>query len=123
MGDFEFDIDLLISLPVLWDKTDDVYKDRNETKKAWREVFVCLQEDFESLGDAQKNAFGEYCHNLLKTADLNSNYFFIICILLFIFLTFARKQFQHLLENNQLLYSLHCSLLAPHVMIVHQVHL
>ena len=37
MGDFEFDTDLLISLvearPVLWDKTDDSYKDRNEMKK------------------------------------------------------------------------------------------
>jgi len=37
MGDFEFDIDFLIFLvearPVLWDKTDDIYKDRNETKK------------------------------------------------------------------------------------------
>ena len=46
MGDFEFDTDLLISLvearPVLWDKTDDIYKDRNETKKAWREVCICL---------------------------------------------------------------------------------
>jgi len=58
MGDFEFDIDLLISLvearPVLWDKTDDIYKDRNETKKAWREVCICLQEDFEALGDVQE---------------------------------------------------------------------
>jgi hypothetical protein len=58
MGDFEFDIDLLISLvearPVLWDKTDDTYKDRNETKKAWREVCICLQEDFEALGDVKK---------------------------------------------------------------------
>jgi hypothetical protein len=64
MGDFEFDIDLLISpvktRPVLWDKTDGIYKDRNETKKAWREVCICLQEDFEALGNAQKNAFGEY---------------------------------------------------------------
>jgi hypothetical protein len=55
MGDFEFDIDLLISLlearPVLWDKTDDIYKDRNETKKAWGEVCIYLQEDFEALGD------------------------------------------------------------------------
>jgi hypothetical protein len=45
MGDFEFDIDLLISLveakPVLWGKTDDIYKDRNE--KAWREFCICLQ--------------------------------------------------------------------------------
>ena len=33
MGDFEFNTDLLISLvearPVLLDKTDDIYKDRN----------------------------------------------------------------------------------------------
>ena len=58
MGDFEFDTDLLISLaearPVLRDKTDDIYKDRNKTKKAWREVCIRLQEDFETLGDAQK---------------------------------------------------------------------
>jgi molybdenum cofactor biosynthesis enzyme MoaA len=76
MGDFEFDNDLLISLvearPVLWDKTDVIYKDRNETKKAWREVCVSLQEDFEALRDVQKNAFCEYCHNLLNTADCNS---------------------------------------------------
>jgi len=33
-GDFELDIDLLLSLveamPVLWDKTDDIYRERNE---------------------------------------------------------------------------------------------
>ena len=73
MGNFESDIDLLTSLvearPMLWDKTDDIYKDRNETKKAWREVCICLQEDFEVLGDVQKNVFVEYCHNLLNTAD------------------------------------------------------
>jgi len=38
MSDFDFDIDLLIFLvearPVMWDKTDDIYKDRKETKKA-----------------------------------------------------------------------------------------
>jgi hypothetical protein len=37
MVDFEFDINLLISLvearSVLWDKTDDIYKDRNETER------------------------------------------------------------------------------------------
>jgi hypothetical protein len=37
MGDSEFDIDLLISLvearPLLWDKTDDIYKERNDTKR------------------------------------------------------------------------------------------
>jgi hypothetical protein len=75
MVDFEFDIDLFISLveakPVLWDKTDDIYKDRDETKKACREVCICFQ-DFEALRDVQKNTFGEYCHNLFNTKYCNS---------------------------------------------------
>jgi len=58
MGDFELHIELSISpveaTPVLWDKTDDIYKDRIETKKAWREVCICLQEDFEALEDVKK---------------------------------------------------------------------
>jgi hypothetical protein len=50
MGNFEFDIDLLLEArSVLWDKKDDIYKDRNETNEAWREVCICLQEDFEAL--------------------------------------------------------------------------
>jgi hypothetical protein len=45
MGDFELEIDLLIYLvetrPVLWDKTDDNYKDIHETKgKRHGEKFV-----------------------------------------------------------------------------------
>jgi len=58
MGDFEFGIDLLISLMearlVLWDKTGDM--------EAWRKVCICLQEDFEALVDVplpKKNAFVE----------------------------------------------------------------
>jgi len=31
-----------------------IFIDRNETKKGRREVCVCLQEDLEALGDAQK---------------------------------------------------------------------
>ena len=54
------------------DKTKDIYKDRYETKKVWREVCICLQEDFEVLGDVKKYAFGEYCHNLLNRADWSS---------------------------------------------------
>ena len=58
MGDFDFNIELLISLvetrPVLWVKRDDKYKDRNKTKKAWTEVCICLPEDFEVLGDDKK---------------------------------------------------------------------
>ena len=41
MGDFEFSIDLLISVvegrPVLWDKMD------GKTKKAWREVCILFK--------------------------------------------------------------------------------
>jgi len=45
------------------------------------ELCICLQEDFEVLEDAQKNAFGEYCHNLLNTADCNSYKLFFLRIL------------------------------------------
>ena len=55
MGDLELEIEFLISLvktrPMLWYKKDDIYKDRIETKKVWREVCVCFQEDFEALRD------------------------------------------------------------------------
>lgn len=57
MGHFEFDIELLILVrarPVLWDKTGDVYKERIETKKAWRRVCACLQGDFEAIGMLKK---------------------------------------------------------------------
>jgi len=61
MGDFDFAIELLIFLvdarPVLWDKKDDIYKDTIETKKAWREIYVCLQEDFEALGGVKKRLY------------------------------------------------------------------
>ena len=52
-----------------------------------------------------------------------SSIFLILCTLMFVFFTFVRKQLQHLLENNQLLYSLHCLLLTSHVLIAIQVHL
>jgi hypothetical protein len=53
--------------PVLWDKTDDIYKDRIATKKGM-ERSMHLQEGFEALGDV-KNAFIEYCLNLWNTAN------------------------------------------------------
>ena len=62
MGDFELDIELFISLvdtrPVLWDMTDDNYKDRSETKNVWKEVCICPAEDFEALGELKKKHFG-----------------------------------------------------------------
>jgi len=54
MGDFEFDIDLLISpveaRPVLWDKTDDIIK-RETRRKGMERSLYCFQRDSEALGD------------------------------------------------------------------------
>jgi hypothetical protein len=59
MGNLDLEIEFLISLvearPVLWYKKCDICKDRIETKKVWREVCVCLQQDFEALRDVKKN--------------------------------------------------------------------
>ncbi|CAG9829273.1 unnamed protein product [Diabrotica balteata] len=56
------DEEVLISLveakPVIWDKTLEIYKDRNSTKKAWEEVCLALNPDLENNGDGEKNAFG-----------------------------------------------------------------
>jgi hypothetical protein len=40
--------------PVMWDKTNGIYKDRIETKKTWTEVCLFLQEDLEALGYVKK---------------------------------------------------------------------
>jgi len=42
---------------MLWDKTDDISKDRNATKTSWREIYICLREDFEALGEVKKKRF------------------------------------------------------------------
>ncbi|KDR16963.1 hypothetical protein L798_09252 [Zootermopsis nevadensis] len=63
MTNVQVDIDYLISLiearSVLWDKTSVLYKDRKETKNAWREVFVELKSDFEELEDKEKNIYAK----------------------------------------------------------------
>ncbi|KAF5289598.1 hypothetical protein FQR65_LT11789 [Abscondita terminalis] len=65
MESVDVDLDNLISLveqrPVIWDKTRDAYKDRNETRNAWKEIFVEIRPDFEELEAAEKNSF-ESCH-------------------------------------------------------------
>ncbi|XP_069674779.1 uncharacterized protein [Periplaneta americana] len=57
------DTELLIFLvenrPALWNKTCELYKDRNKTKQAWREVCVGLRKDFETLEDEEKDSFGK----------------------------------------------------------------
>jgi hypothetical protein len=63
MSGIDINKELLIALieerPVLWDKCDDAYKDRNATKEAWNEVCTGLKEDFEILKDSERNVFGK----------------------------------------------------------------
>ena len=63
-GDFELDIDLLLSLveamPVLWDKTDDIYRERNERNEKVMEWSLYLtSRRFWSFRKCFKNAFVE----------------------------------------------------------------
>lgn len=68
------DIDQLISLveakPVIWDKTLGIYKDRNETKKAWIEIFKEMNNEFENFVDKVKNDYGKL--NAIKS---NNKYY------------------------------------------------
>ncbi|GFY76784.1 hypothetical protein TNIN_263471 [Trichonephila inaurata madagascariensis] len=63
MNDF-IDNEKLISLvearPPLWDKTLEIFKDRNATRIAWREVFLELRSDFDQLKEKEKNDYGYY---------------------------------------------------------------
>jgi len=74
-GDFEFDTDLLISLlevrPVLWDKTDHIYRQKRNEKGMDRSLYLSSRR-LQSSRRCSKNTFGEYCHNLLNTAVWNS---------------------------------------------------
>jgi len=58
MGDFEFDIDLLISLvearPVLWNKTDDIYKDKRNEKGVERSLCLSSGRHRSSRGRSKK---------------------------------------------------------------------
>lgn len=58
--DNELLIHLIQERPVLWDKTLEMFKDRNATRNAWHEVCVQLRNDFDTLEDGKKNDFGKY---------------------------------------------------------------
>ncbi|XP_049803045.1 uncharacterized protein LOC126237209 [Schistocerca nitens] len=52
-------IALVEQRPVIWDKTLYAYKDRKLKEAAWREVCAALREDFEQLGQKQRQEFGK----------------------------------------------------------------
>lgn len=59
----DIDLEILITLvherPILWDKTEALYKDRIQTRNAWIEVFKELNNTFEELEDKAKNDYGK----------------------------------------------------------------
>ncbi|KAJ8867960.1 hypothetical protein PR048_031769 [Dryococelus australis] len=64
MSDIEVNLEILITLveqrPVFWDKILYSFKDCNLTKEAWRRIYVCLNEDFERLSDAEISDYGKF---------------------------------------------------------------
>lgn len=58
--DNELLIHFVQARPVLWDKTLEIFKDRNATRNAWHEVCLELLKDFDNLEDSKKNDFGKY---------------------------------------------------------------
>lgn len=55
-------IDLVRDRPVLWDRQEEVYKNRKLTKKAWTEICEALLENYAELPDEDQKSFGKYCY-------------------------------------------------------------
>ncbi|KOB67397.1 Dihydrouridine synthase domain containing protein [Operophtera brumata] len=52
-------ITLVQERPVLWDKTEDVYKDKNLKLAAWREVCLILKPNFDELDEKERKQYGK----------------------------------------------------------------
>jgi hypothetical protein len=86
-GDFEFDIELLTSLvearPVLRDKTDDIYKDKNETKRSMERALYLSSRRLRNSGRCKKTLLVStaiYCWTQL--IEIHTN----LCVFFFYFM-------------------------------------
>ena len=65
---FKYDVITLIELvesrTCLWDKTADCFKDTTKKQKAWREVYVFLEEEF--LDKDKKEQQNTVCHTIYQ---------------------------------------------------------
>ncbi|XP_055936913.1 uncharacterized protein LOC129966504 [Argiope bruennichi] len=63
MSELSIDNEILIALvqerPVLWDKTLDIFKDKNATRNAWHEVCLEIYSDFDELEEKKRNELGK----------------------------------------------------------------
>jgi len=67
----DIDTDILISAvecrPILWDISQELYKDRNGTKNVWEEMCVELKSNFNSLQNNEKNLVSLYIYLFLSS--------------------------------------------------------
>lgn len=52
-------ITLVKERPVLWDRQEEVYKNRKLTRKAWAEICEALIDNYHDLGEPERVAIGE----------------------------------------------------------------
>lgn len=62
MKHFNYPVEVLIKgvreRPALWDKTLEIYKDREERKQAWEQIFRILEVHFDELTRQEKRVIG-----------------------------------------------------------------
>ncbi|KPJ14373.1 hypothetical protein RR48_01312 [Papilio machaon] len=52
-------ISLVQNRPVLWDKTLEIYKDKNLRTAGWREICINLNEDFEEMEEKNRQDYAD----------------------------------------------------------------
>jgi hypothetical protein len=69
VSEFKYDvatlIDLIENYPCIWDKTSDIYKDKYEKAKSWREICGFLEGDFNDMDVKTQHKISEF--NFIKT--------------------------------------------------------
>lgn len=75
MDNIELDTEAFIRAieekPVIWDKTLENYKHRNETKAAWEEIYTMFIENYKEMSDSLK-------------AEHSKRSFLLICVIIII---------------------------------------
>lgn len=79
MKHFNYPVEQLIKgvseRPVIWDKTLEIYKDREERKQAWEDIFRCLEDGYDEMTRENKRTIGK--HLMLQINAM----VFIVCTL------------------------------------------
>ncbi|GBO98988.1 hypothetical protein EVAR_70677_1 [Eumeta japonica] len=63
-------ITLVQERPVLWDKTEEVYKDKNLKLAAWREVCLILKPNFDELEVKERKQYAPTKDGMVSISDI-----------------------------------------------------